>query len=49
MTDRKVIFDKNMTNIVKGIGMLLMFCLHGYNLEYYDSPKPSLDYSLLMK
>ena len=45
MAECKVVFDRNMTNIVKGVGMLLMFCLHGYNLDYYDAPQPSWDYS----
>lgn len=45
MAERKVVFDRNMTNIVKGVGMLLMFCLHGYNQDYYDAPQPSWDYS----
>lgn len=29
------LFDKNMTSIIKGIGMILMMCLHCYNVEYY--------------
>lgn len=28
-------FDKSMTNIIKGIGLILMMCLHCYNVGYY--------------
>lgn len=38
------LFDKSMTSIIKGIGMILMMCLHCYNVDYYYGA--SLDWHL---